>query len=159
MTNPYDPQGDPMRKDGGYGQAPYGGEQPQYGGDPYGQPQYGQAQYGQPQYGQPQYGGQSYGQPQYGYGNTPPDNNLVWAILCTVLCCLPLGIVSIVKSTSVNGLWAAGDYAGAQQAADDAKKWAMWGAIAGAASIVVGIVIYVIFAIVLVSSIPSTSTY
>jgi len=35
----------------------------------------------------------------------------------------------------------------------------MWGAIAGAASIVVGIVIYVIFAIVLVSSIPSTSTY
>ena len=29
----------------------------------------------------------------------PPDNNLVWAILCTVLCCLPLGIVSIIKST------------------------------------------------------------
>jgi hypothetical protein len=30
-----------------------------------------------------------------------PDTNLVWAILCTVLCCLPLGIVSIIKATSV----------------------------------------------------------
>ncbi len=34
--------------------------------------------------------------------NKPPDNNLVWAILCTVLCCLPLGIVAIIKSTKVN---------------------------------------------------------
>ena len=141
MTNPYDPQGDPQ-KDGGYGQAPYGGQQ------------YGQPQYGQPQYNQPQYN-----QPQYGYGPAAPENNLVWAILCTVLCCLPLGVVSIVKATSVNGLWAAGDYAGAQQAADDAKKWAMWGAIAGGASIVISIVAYVIFAVVLVSSVPSTSSY
>ncbi len=35
----------------------------------------------------------------------PPDNNLVWAILVTVFCCLPLGIVSIVKSSQVNTLW------------------------------------------------------
>ena len=33
-----------------------------------------------------------------------PDNNLVWGILVTVLCCLPLGIVSIVKATQVSGL-------------------------------------------------------
>ena len=159
MTNPYDPQGDPLKKDGGYGQAPYGGQQ--YGQPQYDQQQYGQQQYGQPQYGgQPPYGGQPYGQqPQYGYGPAAPENNLVWAILCTVLCCLPLGIVSIVKATSVNGLWASGDYAGAQQAADDAKKWAMWGAIAGGASIVISIVAYVIFAVVLVSSVPSTSSY
>ncbi|PVW15301.1 CD225/dispanin family protein [Marixanthomonas spongiae] len=58
-----------------------------------------------------------------------PDNYLVWAILCTVLCCLPLGIVSIIKSTKVNELYAQGDYAGAQKASNDAKKWAMWGAI------------------------------
>jgi len=31
----------------------------------------------------------------------PPDNNLVWAILCTVMCCMPLGIVAIIKSTKV----------------------------------------------------------
>ena len=33
----------------------------------------------------------------------PPDNNLVWAILVTVFCCLPLGIVSIVKNLLVAG--------------------------------------------------------
>ena len=59
---------------------------------------------------------------------TPPDNNLVWAILCTVLCCLPLGIVAIIKSTKVKELWAQGDHAGAQKAADDAKKYSLWGA-------------------------------
>ena len=71
----------------------------------------------------------------------PPDNNLVWAILCTVLCCLPLGIVSIIKSTKVKELWALGDTVGAQKAADDAKKWAIWGAAAGA----IVLVLYLIF--------------
>ena len=74
-------------------------------------------------------------------GGAQPDNNLVWAILSTVLCCLPLGIVSIIKSTQVSGLWASGSYAEAQQAADDAKKFALWGAIAGA----VVAVLYIIF--------------
>ena len=37
-------------------------------------------------------------------GGAPPDNNLVWAILSTVLCCLPLGIVAIIKSTLVSVL-------------------------------------------------------
>lgn len=75
----------------------------------------------------------------------PPDNYLVWAILSTVLCCLPLGIVSIIKSTQVNSKWQMGDIAGAQQAAQDAKKFAMWGAII---SVIVW-VLYVIFIIVL----------
>jgi interferon-induced transmembrane protein len=77
-------------------------------------------------------------------GGAPPDNNLVWAILSTILCCLPLGIVSIIKSTQVSGLWNTGQYAAAQKAADDAKKFAIWGAIAG----VVVAVIYVIFTLV-----------
>lgn len=59
----------------------------------------------------------------------PPENHLVWAILATCLCCLPLGIVAIVKSTKVNELWALGDVAGAHKAADDAKKYAIWSAI------------------------------
>ena len=78
-------------------------------------------------------------------GDAQPDNNLVWAILSTVLCCLPLGIVAIIKSTQVSGLWTSGRYAEAQQAADDAKKFAMWGAIAGA----IGIVLYLIFFVVM----------
>jgi|SRR5690606_32517492 len=76
---------------------------------------------------------------------SPPENYLVWAILCTVLCCLPLGIVSIIKSTEVNKLWALGDYAGAQKASADAKKYATWGAIAA----VVVWVIYLLFFVVI----------
>jgi serine/threonine-protein kinase len=58
----------------------------------------------------------------------PPENNIVWAILCAVLCCLPLGIVAIIKSSSVNTLWAQDNYEAAQKAADDAKKYSIWGA-------------------------------
>ncbi|WP_313112565.1 CD225/dispanin family protein [Aequorivita sediminis] len=76
---------------------------------------------------------------------SPPDNNLVWAILCTVLCCLPLGIVSIIKAAKVNELWALGDVAGAHKAASDAKKWAIWGAVISIAFLV----LYVIFIVIL----------
>ena len=58
----------------------------------------------------------------------PPENNLVWAILCTVLCCMPLGIVAIIKATKVNTLWYQGDHEGAHKAAADAKKYSIWGA-------------------------------
>lgn len=58
-----------------------------------------------------------------------PENHLVWAILTTCLCCIPLGIVSIIKSTKVKELWALGDAIGAQKAADDAKKYAIWSAV------------------------------
>ncbi len=78
-------------------------------------------------------------------GGAPPDNNLVWAILSTVLCCLPLGIVAIIKSTQVSGLWASGQYAAAQKSADDAKKFAIWGAIAGVVFAVLYLI--VVFAI------------
>jgi len=71
----------------------------------------------------------------------PPDNNLVWAILCTVMCCMPLGIVAIIKATKVNTLWAQGDEEGAHQAAADAKKYSIWGA--GIA--VIGIILYFVF--------------
>ena len=77
-------------------------------------------------------------------GGAQPNNNLVWAILVTVFCCLPLGIVSIVKATQVSGLWAQGQYAEAQKAADDAKKWAMWGAIIGAIAIVIWIILWMV---------------
>ena len=62
--------------------------------------------------------------------------NLVWAILSTLFCCLPAGIVSIVYAAQVNGKLAAGDIAGAQDSAAKAKKWAIWSAIA---AVVVGV--------------------
>lgn len=56
-------------------------------------------------------------------------NNLIWAILSTLFCCLPLGIVSIVYATQVDGLRAAGDIAGARIAADKARFWAIISAV------------------------------
>jgi hypothetical protein len=74
-----------------------------------------------------------------------PENYLVWAILSTILCCLPLGIVSIINATKVSSAYALGDYAGAQKASADAKKWAMWAAIVGG----IVIVLYVVFVVIL----------
>jgi Interferon-induced transmembrane protein len=69
----------------------------------------------------------------------PPPNYLVWAILSTVLCFLPLGVVSVVFATQVNGKWAMGDVAGAARASATAKVFAIWAAIVGA--VLYGIVI------------------
>lgn len=65
--------------------------------------------------------------PSYGHDYVP--NNLVWAILTTLFCCLPLGIVSIVYATQVDGKRAAGDLAGAREAADKARFWALMSAL------------------------------
>lgn len=73
---------------------------------------------------------------------TPPGRHLVWGILA-VVCCLPLGIVSIVKSTKVAGLWEQGRFAEAHQAADDARKWAIWSAIGGAIIVLLVFVVFV----------------
>jgi hypothetical protein len=64
----------------------------------------------------------------------------VWGILTTLLCCLPAGIVSIVYAARVDGLFARGDYAGAKKASDNARTWAIVGAVGG----LIVIVIYVI---------------
>jgi hypothetical protein len=90
-------------------------------------------------------------------GQSEPDNHLVWAILCTVLCCLPFGIVSLVYSNKVSALWTQGRYAEAQAAADNAKKWAIIGAIVGAVFAVIIVVLWVSFA-VFVSDLPVTTT-
>ena len=106
-----------------------------------------QQQYQQQQYQQPQYQQPPYYQPNYAQGQRPmkPDNYLVWAILCTILCCLPLGIVSIIYSSKVDGLYNSGDYAGAEDASKKAKNYAMWGAIIS----VIGVVLYILFIVVL----------
>jgi Interferon-induced transmembrane protein/zinc-ribbon domain len=51
------------------------------------------------------------------------QNYLVFAILATVLCCLPAGIPAIVYAAQVNGKLQAGDLAGAQQASKNARLW------------------------------------
>jgi len=50
-------------------------------------------------------------------------NYLVQAILTTIFCCLPFGIVAIIFAAQVNGKLAAGDYAGAVETSNKAKMW------------------------------------
>ncbi|BBZ67610.1 hypothetical protein MINS_30390 [Mycolicibacterium insubricum] len=71
-----------------------------------------------------------------------PNNNLVWGILTTIFCFLPLGIVSIVKANQVNSKWQRGDVAGAYASARSAKRFAI-------ASAIVSIVITAIAAVVI----------
>jgi hypothetical protein len=87
-----------------------------------------------------------------------PDNHLVWAILVTVLCCLPFGIVSIVYSTKVSGLWAQGRYPEAQAAADNAKKWAIIGAIVGGVFYLIAVLLWFFVFAVAISNLPSTTS-
>lgn len=61
-----------------------------------------------------------------------PDNYLAWSILATIFCCLPFGIVAIVKSSQVDSLWTTGNYDAARKAADEAQTWCIIAAVCGA---------------------------
>ena len=50
-------------------------------------------------------------------------NYLVQAILVTLCCCLPGGIVAIVYAAQVNSKQTAADIAGAQESSNKAKMW------------------------------------
>ena len=41
-----------------------------------------------------------------------PDNHLVGAILATLFCCVPFGIVAIVQAAQVNSAYNSGNYDG-----------------------------------------------
>lgn len=52
-----------------------------------------------------------------------PPNYLVSAILVTLLCCLPFGVVAIIKASQVDSLWYTGRYEEAHKASKDALFW------------------------------------
>lgn len=70
-----------------------------------------------------------------------PDSYLVYSILSTLFCCLPLGIVGIVNAVKDDPAWDAGRYDQAQRYADTAKKFTMIG-------IVISIIVYMVYFIV-----------
>ena len=70
------------------------------------------------------------GEREYGLGTPVPtsprvvvNNNLVWAILATLFCCLPTGIVAIVYAAQVDGRVSGGDIVGARESARHAATW------------------------------------
>ncbi len=63
--------------------------------------------------------------------NVPVPTYLVWAILVTLFCFLPTGIVAIVYASQVSSKLQAGDIAGAREASNKAKMWTIISAVAG----------------------------
>ncbi len=73
-----------------------------------------------------------------------PKTWLLESILCTLFCCLPLGIVAIIKACQVDSFWKAQQYQQAQQASQEAGKWTKWGFFIG-----IGVyLLYVLFILV-----------
>jgi Interferon-induced transmembrane protein/TIR domain len=77
-----------------------------------------------------------------------PENYLVWSILVTLFCCLPLGAVAIYYSTQVNKHYDAGDMAKALQASKTTRTWIIVCAVTGLA----------VFAIYVIAAAASTSS-
>ena len=50
-------------------------------------------------------------------------NYLAQAIICTILCCMPLGIPAIVYAAQVSSKIAQGDIEGAKESSKNAKTW------------------------------------
>ncbi|MGC4005821.1 MAG: CD225/dispanin family protein [Pirellulales bacterium] len=78
-------------------------------------------------------------------GEGKPPNYLVHAIISTVLCCWPLGIVAIVFAAQVDSKWYAGDQFGARHASNQAKTWA-W------ISFGIGIVVIAIYVVAIIAA-------
>lgn len=68
-------------------------------------------------------------------------NHLVWAILATLFCCLPFGIVSIVYASKVDGLRLSGNLHGAIEMSDKARNWALLAML----SPLIGVVLWFLF--------------
>ena len=64
-----------------------------------------------------------------------PDSGLFFAVMATLFCCWPLGIVAIINAAKVNSAYTAGDYDQAQEYADKAQNWTMWTVVGGLISI------------------------
>ena len=80
------------------------------------------------------YGRQGYNPQGYPYGpgqQGPPPSYLAWAIISTLCCCIPFGVVAIVYASKVNSLWARGDMYGAQKASERAQLWTILAIVLG----------------------------
>ena len=76
---------------------------------------------------------QASGQPIQPVAGEPcPPTNLVWAIISTLLCCLPAGIVGIIYALKVQNKYQQGDIEGAKRASETGAWWCI-------AAIVLGI--------------------
>ena len=73
------------------------------------------------------------------------DSHMTGAILVTLFCCMPFGIISILKASKVSGFVVAGNYEQAYKYAKEADKWIK-------ISLFCGIICYIFYVILIVSN-------
>lgn len=78
----------------------------------------------------------------------PVPDYLPWAILATLFCCLPFGVVGIVYAVQASSRRDQGDLAGATAAARSAKTWTLVSFWVGLAALV----LYVLVAVTMVAT-------
>lgn len=117
-------------------------------------------QYGPPKQGKTDPGSYQYGAPPSGPDhrqyNTPEKGGqgrsgggingtlyMVFAVLTTFFCCLPLGIAAIIYAGKINEYQRRGDYAGAHDAASKSKLFSILGAAGGLVITVIYIAVFV----------------
>lgn len=54
-----------------------------------------------------------------------PNSYLALALISTIICCMPIGIVSIIYATKVNSSYEDGYYDEANRASRNAKTWGL----------------------------------
>lgn len=88
-------------------------------------------------------------QPQQAYPQAPqmPKTWLIQSILVTLFCCLPFGIVGIIKSSNISILYAQGLYDQAELCSKEAGKWTKIGFWIG----LIGVILYIIFMVIAVT--------
>lgn len=60
-----------------------------------------------------------------------PQTYLGWSILVTMLCCLPFGVVAIIKSCGVTTSYNRGDYESALKNSKEAQTWIIVSVVVG----------------------------
>ena len=61
------------------------------------------------------------------YQPMKPDSNLTMAILCTLFCCIPFGVLAIYYASKVNTAYYQGAYFDADNFSEKAKTYTYWG--------------------------------
>jgi hypothetical protein len=97
---------------------------------------------------------------QPGYPQQPPqqiDNNMTMSIV-TIFLFWPLAIPALINASKVNPLLQQGDYAGAQAAAAESKKWSKLALIVGICWYAISIICCIIYFVVIASTVASSTS-
>ena len=81
----------------------------------------------------------------------PPKNYLVEAILVTLFCCLPFGIVGIINAARVENAFYSGDEMEAERLSREALKWSKIGLFVGIGWIVLYFLLIVVYGVTMAS--------